>query len=160
MVKWLIAVILFLPIAEIAVFILVAASIGVLWTLALMLTTTLAGVLTLRRAGRAEITRLRVAVADTDKAGIDSWIDKIIEANAGGFLTVLAGVLLFVPGFLTDILGGLLLIGPLRRRFGTLFRRWLRSRNRATHGVIDLAPGDWEQVPDPMIKDGGTRRRE
>ena len=51
----------------------------------------------LRRAGRGGIARFRVAVADTDVAGI--------QANTGGFLTVLAGLLLFLPGFLTDLVG-------------------------------------------------------
>ena len=43
MVKWFIIAVLFLPVAEIAVFVLVAATIGVSWALALMLATTLVG---------------------------------------------------------------------------------------------------------------------
>ena len=42
---------------------LVAAIIGLLGAFALMLATTLAGMLVLRRAGRGRIARLRVAVA-------------------------------------------------------------------------------------------------
>ncbi len=112
MVKWIIIAILLLPLAEIAAFILVAAldraSSG---RLLLMLATTLAGFLVLRRAGRGRLARFRVAVADTDVAGI--------QANTGGFLTVLAGLLLFLPGFLTDLIGAALLIGPVRRWCGS-----------------------------------------
>ena len=52
MVKWVIIAVLLLPVAEIAVFILVVAIIGLLWAVLLTLATTLAGVLVLRRAGR------------------------------------------------------------------------------------------------------------
>ena len=106
----------------------------------LMLATTLAGFLVLRQAGRGGIARFRVAVADTDVAGI--------QANTGGFLTVLAGLLLFLPGFLTDLVGAVLLIGPVRRWCGQTFRRWVRRRNPADRSTIDLAPGEWRQLPD------------
>jgi UPF0716 protein FxsA len=152
MVKWVIIAVLLLPVAELAVFILVAAIIGLLWAVLLTLATTLAGVLVLRAAGRGRIARLRVAVAETDKA----WI----EAHTGGFLTVLAGLLLFLPGFLTDLIGAVLLIGPLRRRIGTAFRRWVRSRDQRSRSVIDLAPGEWQQVPDcELPKRPGPRPR-
>ena len=140
MVKWIIFAILLLPLAEIAAFALVAAILGFLWALVLMLATTLAGFLVLRRAGRGRIARFRVAVADTDVAGI--------QANTGGFLTVLAGLLLFLPGFLTDLIGAALLIGPVRRWCGRTFRLWVRRRHPGDRSVIDLAPGEWEQLSD------------
>jgi UPF0716 protein FxsA len=140
MAKWIIAAILLLPLAEIAAFILVAALVGLGAALVLMLATTLAGFLVLRRAGRAGIARFRVAVADTDVAGI--------QADASGLLTVLAGLLLFLPGFLTDLIGVALLIGPVRRWCGRSFRRWARRRNPSDRSTIDLAPGEWQQVPE------------
>src|SRR4029079_11316027 len=150
MVKRLIIALLLLPVAEIATFILVAAIIGVGWTLLLTLLTSLCGVLVLRRAGRARIARLRVAVADTDK----TWI----EANTGGALTVLGGLLLFLPGFLTDLIGAALLVGPVRRRFGAMFQGWARQSDQRSRSVIDLAPGEWQQVPDPTIKNQSNKR--
>ena len=140
MAKWIIAAILLLPLAEIVAFILGAALVGIGAALVLMLATTLAGFLVLRRAGRAGIARFRVAVADTDVAGI--------QADASGLLTVLAGLLLFLPGFLTDLIGVALLIGPVRRWCGRSFRRWARRRNPSDRSTIDLAPGEWQQVPE------------
>lgn len=140
MVKWIIVGILLLPVAEIALFMLIVAGIGLPWALALMLATTTSGLLVLRRAGRGRIARFRVAVADTDITAI--------EANTGGFLTVLAGLLLFLPGFLTDLIGAALLIAPLRRWCSEAFRLWVRRRDRDERSVIDLAPGEWEQVSD------------
>ena len=140
MAKWIIAAILLLPLAEIVAFILVAALVGLGSAFLLMLATTLAGFLVLRRAGRGGIARFRVAVADTDVAGI--------QANTSGFLTVLAGLLLFLPGFLTDLIGVALLIGPVRRWCGRTFRRWVRRRNPADRSTIDLAQGEWHQLPE------------
>ena len=140
MVKWVIIGTLLLPVAEIAAFVLMAAMIGMLWTLLLMLATSVAGALVLRRAGRARLARFRVAVVDTDITGI--------EAHPGGFLTVLAGLLLFLPGFITDLIGAALLIGPVRRWCATTFRRFVHNRDRGKSSVIDLAPGEWQQLPD------------
>ena len=150
MVKWTIIAILLLPLAEIAVFVLVAVILGLGWTLTLMLATTLAGFLVLRQAGRGRIARFRVAVADTDVAGI--------QANTAGFLTVLAGLLLFLPGFLTDLIGAALLIGPVRRWCGRTFRLWVRRRNPTDRSVIDLKPGEWEQVPDRELSYRSNKR--
>jgi len=148
MVKWIIGAILLLPLIEIAVFVAVAILIGLGWAFTLMLATTVAGALVLRRAGRGRLAHFRVAVADSDITGI--------EANTGGFLTVLAGLLLFLPGFVTDLAGALLLIGPVRRWCGAQFRRTMRGRTD-TNSVVDLTPGEWSQVPDPEIE---HRRRD
>jgi UPF0716 family protein affecting phage T7 exclusion len=149
MVKWIIIAILLLPLAEIVAFIVVAAWAGLAWAMLLMLATTLAGFLVLRHAGRGGIARFRVAVADTDVAGI--------EANAGGFLTVLAGLLLFLPGFLTDLIGAALLIGPVRRWCGKTFRLWVQHHNPGDRSVVDLAPEEWEQVPDRKLSNRSNK---
>jgi UPF0716 protein FxsA len=150
MVKWIIIAILLLPLAEIAAFTLVAALAGLGMALLLMLATTVAGFLVLRRAGRGRIARFRVAVADTGIAGI--------QAHTSGFLTVLAGLLLFLPGFLTDLIGAALLIGPVRRWCGKTFRHWVRRRNPADRSTIDLAPGEWQQLPDRELSNDSSRR--
>ena len=150
MVKWIIIAILLFPLAEIVAFGLVAVAIGFAPALILMLATSLAGAWVLRQAGRGGIARFRVAVADTDIAGI--------QANASGFLTVLAGFLLFLPGFLTDIVGAALLVGPVRRWCGRTFRRWVRQRSPGDRSVINLSPGEWEQVKDREISDKSRTR--
>jgi UPF0716 protein FxsA len=150
MAKWIITAILLLPLAEIVAFILVAALVGLGVAFLLMLATTLAGFVVLRRAGRGGIARFRVAVADTDVAGI--------QANTSGFLTVLAGLLLFLPGFLTDLVGAALLIGPVRRWCSRTFRHWVRRRDPAERATIDLAPGDWQHLPERELPNKPDRR--
>jgi UPF0716 protein FxsA len=145
MVKRVIVAILLLPVAEIAAFVLVATLIGVAGALLLMLATTLAGVLVLRRAGRGRIAQFRGAVAGAEIAGF--------QTNAAGVLTVLAGLLLILPGFLTDLVGIALLIRPLRRWCGRKVRAWAGRKGRSEHSVIDLAPGEWKQVPERELSD-------
>jgi UPF0716 protein FxsA len=124
-----------------------------------MLATTLAGILVLRQAGRGGIARFRVAVADAQITAT--------EMNAAGFLTVLGGLLLVLPGFLTDLVGAALLIAPVRRWFGRMFRTrfesWLSTgvarRNRKDTSVVDLAPDEWEQVPERELPDRSQRPR-
>lgn len=142
MVKWIIAAVLLLPVAEIATFAVTAMLIGLGWTLALMLATTVAGFLLLRRAGRRRIARFRTAVSESDVTRI--------EANTTGFLTVVAGLLLFLPGFLTDLAGALLLLRPVRRRCAAAFRHAVMgaSHDGSRRSVVDLAPDEWRQMPD------------
>lgn len=151
MVKRVIIAVLLLPVAEIAAFVLVATLIGVAGALLLMLTTTLAGILLLRQAGRSRIARFRVAVAEAEITGF--------EANASGILTVLAGLLLILPGFLTDLVGVALLIGPLSRWCGRMFRTWIGRKDRGERSVVDLAPGEWQQVPDRELPDRSKKPR-
>ncbi len=141
MVKWIIAAILLLPVAEIATFVVVALLIGFGWAFILMLATTIAGFLVLRRAGRGRLASFRDTVTSNDAAGI--------EANTGSFLNVLAGLLLFLPGFLTDLAGALLLLPPLRRACASTVRRVLMGSGHSPgRSVVDLAPDEWKQVPD------------
>jgi UPF0716 protein FxsA len=148
MVKWIIVAVLLLPLAEIAVFVLVAVLFGLLWALALMLATTLAGALVLRYAGRSRLARFRVAVGDRDITGL--------EANSGGLIVVLAGLLLLLPGFITDLIGALLLVGPVRRWCGAMLGRAVGIRGGARDATVDLAPEEWRQIPDPTLEHDRT----
>jgi UPF0716 protein FxsA len=140
MVKWLIAAILLLPVAEIATFVAVAMLIGWTWAFALTLATSAAGFLVLKRGGRGRIAGLgRMA---TDRRVGD------IEAQAGGLLGIVGGILLLLPGFLTDIAGALLLLPRVRRSVAARFRPIMPGEpNDRT--VIDLEPDEWRQMPDP-----------
>jgi UPF0716 protein FxsA len=106
MVKWILLGLLALPVAEIAVFILVAESIGLFWALAITLTTTRLGISVLRIVAQGRMALFRRVSSDgmsAFKAGIDP--------NPDRFLVLLGGFLLVLPGFITDVIGVILLIG-------------------------------------------------
>lgn len=52
------------------------------------------------------------------------------EGVIGGALVLLGGVLLIVPGVVSDVLGLILLIPPTRRGVVVLLRRWLERKVR------------------------------
>jgi UPF0716 family protein affecting phage T7 exclusion len=69
--------------------------------------------------------------------------------------------LLLIPGFITDVVGLLLLIGPLRRLMGTLLLRALAPRAAGEPDeIVDLTPDQWRQVPDPQLRDQRARKDE
>jgi len=137
--KWLLYALLLLPLAELAAFIAVAATIGFLWALALIVTGSFAGALILRHAGGNHIARMRVVLGDDRFTAL--------QADGAGTLTLIAGFLLLIPGFITDVCAGLLLIAPLRRALGATLRRAAAPRD----GVVDLEPEQWRRVPDPAL---------
>ncbi|HEY1473709.1 MAG TPA: FxsA family protein [Pseudolabrys sp.] len=141
--KYLLLAVLALPFLELAAFVAVAGVIGFLWALMLVVATSMAGALVLRHAGGNHIARVRVAMAD---GGFTA-----LQADSAGTFTLLAGILLLIPGFITDVLGLLLLLSPLRRALGALFG--LKAAPARADGVVDLEPAQWHQVPDAALTD-------
>ncbi len=135
--KWLLLAVLALPLAELAAFIAVALVLGFFMALGLVLAGSLAGALILRHAGGSHIARVRVAV--------DQGRFSALQADSRGGLILLAGILLLIPGLITDFLGLLLLLGTL----------WPGLRDEAppasADGVVDLAPEQWRRVDDPAL---------
>jgi UPF0716 protein FxsA len=141
--KYLLLAVLLLPAMELAAFIAVAAAIGLLPALGLVAATSFAGALILRHAGGNHIARVRVALGQGSFTAL--------QADGTGGLTLLAGILLLIPGFITDALGLLLLLAPLRRLLGAALGRGQAAQRG--DGVVDLAPEQWHRVDDPALTD-------
>jgi UPF0716 protein FxsA len=140
-----------LPLIEIAAFVVVGSKIGVLSTIALVILSSLAGSILLRAQGFGAMQRIRAEL----EAGRDPG-----RELAHGFMIVVAGVLLLIPGFVTDVIGLLLFIPPVRdlawrflkRRLvvtslGTGFGGFRTNRHRGP--TIDLDAEDFSRAPDP-----------
>lgn len=150
--RWIILALLALPVAELVVFGLVAAWLGFLAAVGLSLATSLLGFLVLRYAGSSQIGQFRVAMADGSAAG---------QIRTGHAHVVAAGILLLIPGFITDTLGLLLLLPPVRQGVGAAltatFGRAMERRASGAHNpadrpsVVDLDPGEWHQVNDRKL---------
>ena len=143
LVKWAFIGLLVLPAAELATFLLVAALIGWLRTAVLFVATSVVGVLLLRRSGRSNLQRLRAAFAQD---GI-----RAVHLETPGVAAMLGGILLVFPGFITDALGAALLVPPLRRWLAGALARGAEARRRRQRDaarIIDLEPGEWQQLPD------------
>jgi UPF0716 protein FxsA len=105
--------------AEIWVAILVAGAIGVLPMLLLLIAGWPVGLWALRSQGRIAWRRLSEAVAGGRPPA---------REVLNGALVLLGGVLMMVPGFITDALGLLLLLPPTRALAGLLVVRNVQSR--------------------------------
>ena len=104
-----------LPFLEIAGFVVVGQQIGLFYTLALVVAAGVLGAVLLRVQGFGVMTRVR---RELDAGGDPS------RELAHGAMILLAGVLLLIPGFITDVIGLLLFLPPVRDAAW----RFLRSR--------------------------------
>jgi len=112
------------PLAELYVLIQVGQAIGTLPTIGLLLLDSILGSLLLRFQGRAAWRRFNEALRDRRPPARE-----VLD----GALVIFGGALLLTPGFLTDVLGVLLLLPPTRavvRRvlFGWFGRRFVVGR--------------------------------
>jgi UPF0716 protein FxsA len=140
------ALLLAWPLIEIALFVTIGGAIGLWLTLLVVIGTGFLGVALLQRQGLRNTERLR--------RQMDQMRDPLRAAGDGALLA-LAAILLILPGFLTDFLGALLLIPPLRRlliaqmarRFGVASMRSDQPARRSDGIVID---GEFVEIdPDP-----------
>ncbi len=138
MVRLIPLLLLALPLLEIAVFILVGQRIGVWMTLLAIVLTTLAGGILVRIQGRNLVADIR---ATMNAGGVPA------RAATDALMIGVAGLLLLIPGFITDIVGLALLVPPVRG----LIYRWLASRVR----VVSTAAG-YRTGSDPLLKRGPT----
>jgi UPF0716 protein FxsA len=111
----LVAIFIVVPLAELYVILEVADAIGLLWTIALLFADSVIGSLLLRAQGRAVWRRFN-AVLSEGRMPHRELID--------GVLVVFGGAFLITPGFITDVIGILLLLPPTR----SVVRRVLARR--------------------------------
>lgn len=159
-----------LPIAELAVLVQVAGSLGVFETIGLLILVSIVGVWLAKREGLGVIARMRDAQARGEAPS---------RELADGALILLAAGLLVLPGFISDVVGILLLLPPVRALVRTVLLRRLRNssnvvmvsgRGRGTvrgtgQGAVDVwdveswevAPADGESAGDGNGSPGGAR---
>jgi UPF0716 protein FxsA len=119
------------PLAELFVAIKVAEAIGVLLTVVLLLIGMPLGVWLARAEGRVAWRRLSLAVSEGTPPG---------PQVLNGALVLLGGLLLIVPGFITDVLGLVLLLSPTRHLTGKALTRNLQSRLVRTAARFSRSP--------------------
>jgi UPF0716 protein FxsA len=136
--------ILLLVLAEVAVYVLVGSLIGVLPTLALGLISTVAGAILLRRQGLSAAMRMRAEIA-AGRAPAGPLLETAVIA--------VAALLMVAPGFLTDIAGLLLFIPAVRGALGRWVVRRIAAAGRqagfrpAGTPVIELGRHDYAAAP-------------
>jgi UPF0716 protein FxsA len=119
------------PIAELAVIIQVGEAIGIWWTIALLVADSVLGSWLMRSQGRTAWRRFNEATA-AGRIPARETLD--------GVLVIFGGALLITPGFISDILGAILLVPPTRALIRSLFVRRLAGRMVAS---VAGGPATW-----------------
>ena len=110
---------LVVPFVELYVLIQVGQVIGVLNTIAVLVVVSVVGAWLVKREGLGTLARARTRI-DAGQVPGRELVD--------GVLILFAGALLLTPGFLSDALGVLLLLPPVRASFRGAALRWLARR--------------------------------
>ena len=129
------------PILEIAVFIEAGERLGLWPTLAAVILTAVVGTALLRIQGLSTLARARESL-DAGQLPVAEVFD--------GLCLLLGGALLLTPGFVTDFLGFLLMIPPVRR----FLRRWCQK-----HWMESGQFRMWSNVPPPCGAPAGEGSR-
>lgn len=140
--------ILAMPVIEIAVLIAVGSEIGVLATLGLLFASAVLGIVLVRVQGFSTVQRIR---AELDRGGSPG------RDLVHGMMILVACILLIIPGFVSDAVGLLLFLPPVRDlgwRFlkgriqvATVHTRSSWGQRRSTRdGVVDLDEDDYHDL--------------
>ncbi len=139
------------PMAEIAVFISVGDIIGLWPTLAIVVLTAFIGTYLLRQQGLGVLREIETRINQGDVP---------VQALFDGACLLLAGALLLTPGFITDTLGLLLFLPPVRHYAGRLILHHFTIRATRRQGpsyqatVID---GEFTHVPQQDLPENRDR---
>ena len=116
MLRWLLVGLLFIPLADIALLVVVAGSIGWIPTVALVVLTALLGMLFVRAEGRHTLRLIQQSLARGDLP-----TDQVID----GGLLIAAGAFLLTPGLVTDAVGFLLAFPITRVPIRVVLKRYV-----------------------------------
>jgi len=138
-----------LPVMEIAVFIEAGDRIGLWPTVGAILATAVIGLAIIRMQGLAILARMQDNLRAERFPGTELF---------DGACLLVAGACLITPGFITDSIGVLLLIVPLRRGIGRLLWRYAEARGYTMRTgdpdgdvIIDV---EYDDVTDRARRDG------
>lgn len=131
------------PIVEIYVIIQVGQAIGALPTVALLVAESALGAWLVKREGRRAWQALRVAVTSGSLPG---------RELSDAALVLVGGTLLLTPGFVTDVVGFLLIL-PVTRPAARRLLAWLVARRSATVVVRRHGGTGPRVVPGEVVDD-------
>ena len=144
---WLFVAFLAVPLIEIALFIQIGGSIGLRWTLLIVVITAVLGTYLVRQQGIQVLQRVQNSF---------NQLQDPREALAHGAMILFSGALLLTPGFFTDAVGFALLVPGVR----LVVFKWARSKikvasftthgtaNRPSHEQSDIIDGEYSELPE------------
>jgi UPF0716 protein FxsA len=137
----LLALFIIVPLLELAIFIALGDYLGLPTTLAIIVFTGILGAALTKSQGARALNRFRLASAE-GRLPHQEVVD--------GLLILIAGAVLLTPGFLTDTVGFLLLVPPVRALFRSRLGNYLKSKIQ----IIPTGPLPGAGPPQPRSVDG------
>ncbi len=129
MLKFFFALFILLPLAELYLLIEVGSGIGGFSTIALCLLTAALGGMLVRHQGMRTFLQAK-ELMDRGQPPAEQMLH--------GIMIAISGVLLFIPGFITDLIGFLLLVPPVRNWLGQkLIAAQISNRSTGGETIID-----------------------
>lgn len=132
-----------LPLAEIALLVKAGETIGFWPTIALLVAAAVLGLAVIRARGATMVGRMFGAMGD-GRLPFEPMLDS--------YAVIVAGLLLIMPGFLSDVIGLLLLLPPVRH---ALLRQTVPAAMRRRRVITPRGP---PQQPRPTVIDGSFER--
>lgn len=117
--QWLLLALIIIPAIEIGLFVWVGGMIGAWWVVVLIALTGILGVALAKREGAQTWVKARQSMSQGRMPAAE-----IID----GICIFIGGVLLFSPGFLTDVIGLLLVVPYTRNIFKLGIVRWIQVK--------------------------------
>lgn len=115
-----------IPLLELSVLIDVGTEIGVFGVVGLTILTAVIGLALVRHQGLKVMQDMQMTAKSGQPVG---------AALVHGFFIAVAGILLFLPGFITDAIGALFLVPPIRSLLGTfIISRMMVKMHHQQHG--------------------------
>lgn len=113
--------------AEIALFMVIGKAIGVFYTLLLIVLTSVVGVLIAKQRGMKSYKDIEKSIQQGQPPGV-----AMIET----FMIFIGGMLMAFPGFITDVIGLLFVLGITRNIFKPLIFYFLRKKMKTSNVII------------------------
>ncbi|MEK4700739.1 FxsA family protein [Solibacillus sp. FSL R7-0668] len=113
--------------AEIALFIIIGKAIGVFYTLLLIVLTSVVGVFIAKQRGMKSYKDIQKSIQQGQPPGV-----AMIET----FMIFIGGMLMAFPGFITDVIGLLFVLGITRNIFKPLIFYFLRKKMKTSNVII------------------------
>lgn len=125
--KLLIPIMIIFPALEIGVLLWSGFRLGVWNTVLLIMLTGILGVFFARKQGFEIMQKMMTALQNGHPPG---------EVLLDGFCVMMGGILLILPGFISDIMGFIFLLPPTRALVKPFLIKWLKNRAKRTTTFI------------------------
>ncbi|EMA6342681.1 FxsA family protein [Bacillus cytotoxicus] len=125
--KWLLVLFILIPALEVTVLIGSSHVIGVWPTFAMIIVTAALGAYLAKRQGFRVLREIRLRVGRGEMPG---------DAVLDGIFILIGGVLLLVPGYVTDVIGFVFVMPVTRKIWKPIVMRWLEWKLRRNTTII------------------------